>query len=370
LTDKVGTTTGPLDGGTFKLNAFGEFEDQAIQLPVGSHTISATYSGDPSFSASGPATGVIVVSKATTTTSLTASQNAVAIGANVTLTATVATTSNATANSTQEPTGSVQFFSNGTSIGTIAVAGSVNTNTLFAQATAQLSTTTLVMGTDVITAQYSGDGNYSGSAASPTATVNVGTSGVNVQFGCASSTITIGLPGQSGTCLVTVTGANNFSGNVTLTCGLGGGPAGATDLPSCSFGAPDSNFTTPGTITLTSNSQTGTATLMVGTTAASHLLAPPSHRQGPNWLLISEIAAALSCLFLLAIASRERRGVVTFAAVLFITLAAITGCSGGNSSSTGITANPGTTTGTYTITVKVTPAGGTTTLLPVMVNVQ
>jgi hypothetical protein len=372
LTDKVGTTTGPLDGGTFKLNAFGEFEDQAIQLPVGTHTISATYSGDPSFSASGPTTAVIVVSKATTTTSLIASQNAVATGVNVTLTATVATTSNATASSLQEPTGTVQFFSNGTPLvnGVVPVTGSVNTNTLFAQAIAQLSTTTLANGTDVITATYSGDGNYSGSAASPTATVNVGTSGVNVQFGCASSTITIASPGQSGTCLVTVTGANSFSGNVTLTCGPSGGPAGAVDLPSCSFGTPDSNFTAPGTITLTTNSQTGTATLMVGTTAASHLLNRPSHRQGPNWLLISEMGAALACLFLLAVASRERRGVVTFAAVLFITMAAITGCSGGNSSGAGITSNPGTTIGAYTITVKVTPAGGTATLLPVTVNVQ
>ena len=362
LTDTVLGVTNPLDGGSLKLNSLGEAEDQAVQLPVGTHTISATYSGDPSFSASGPTTAVIVVSSASTSTSLVASQTAVATGANVALTATVATTSNATASSLQEPTGKVQFFSNGISIGTIAVAGSVNNNTLFAQATAQLSTTALPAGTDVITATYSGDGNYSPSAASSSVTVNVGTSGVNVQFGCASSTITIGLPGQSGTCLVTVSGANNFSGNVALTCGISGGPAGANDFPTCSVA--------PGTITLTSSTQSGTATLMVATTAASHLLAPPSHRQGPNWLLISEIGAAFACLFLLAIASRQRRGVVTFAAVLFITMAAITGCSGGNSSGTGITSNPGTTTGTYTFTVKVTPAGGTTTLLPVTVNVQ
>jgi peptidoglycan/LPS O-acetylase OafA/YrhL len=109
---------------------------------------------------------------------------------------------------------------------------------------------------------------------------------------------------------------------------------------------------------------------MVGTTAASHLFNPPSHRQGPNWLLISEVGAALACLFLLAFASRERRGVVTFVAVVFITMAAITGCGGGNSSGTGITSNPGTTIGAYTINVKVTPAGGTATLLPVTVNVQ
>jgi hypothetical protein len=74
-------------------------------------------------------------------------------------------------------------------------------------------------------------------------------------------------------------------------------------------------------------------------------------------------------MFLLAIASRERRGVVIFAAVLFIAMAAVTGCSGGNSGG-GITPNPGTTIGTYTMTVKVTPAGGTQTLVPITVNVN
>jgi hypothetical protein len=371
LTDTVSANTNPLDGGTFKLNSFGEVEDQAIQLPVGTHTINASYSGDPSFSASGPATAVIVVSKASTTTSLAASQTTVAPGINVTLTATVATTSNATASSLQEPTGTVQFFINGsTPLGApVPVVGGVNTNTLFAQATAQLSSTTLATGVDLITAQYSGDSNYSASAVSPSVTINVGTSGVNITPGCASATITIAAAGQSGTCLITVTGANNFSGAVTLSCGLSMTPGSATDLPGCSFGAPDSNFTAPGTITLATNSETGTATLTVSTTAASHLFFPPSHRQAPNWLLISEIAAALICMFLLTIASRERRGVVIFAAVLFIAMAAVTGCSGGNSGG-GITPNPGTTIGTYTMTVKVTPAGGTQTLVPITVNVN
>jgi hypothetical protein len=367
LTDRVGTTTGPLDGGTFKLNAFGEFEDQAIQLPVGTHTISATYSGDPSFSASGPATTVITVSKATTTTSVSANPMAVATGASVTLTANIqAPQSNAFATPSQEPGGTVQFLANGAPFGSpVAVNGIANssqTPLAFAQSIATFSTTALNAGQNVITAQYSGDGNYLASTTTSSVNVSVGVPGVNVQAGCASSTITIGLPGQSGTCVVTVSGANNFSGNVALTCGLSGGPSGATDLPTCSIA--------PASVTISSGSGTGTATLTVGTTAASHLFAPPSHRQGPDWLLISEIGAALACLFLLVFASRERRGVVTFAAVLFITMAAITGCSGGNSSGTGITGNPGTTTGTYTVSVKATPAGGTATLLPVTVNVQ
>jgi len=372
LTDTVGSVTGPLDAGSFKLNSYGEVEDQTIQLPVGTHTIKASYLGDPSFSPSGPVSGVVVVSKAPTTTSVSASQTTVATGANVTLTATVATTSNATANSAQEPSGTVQFFVNGVALSTgpVTVTGGLNPNTLFAQATAQVSSTTLANGVDAITTKYSGDSNYSASAVSPSITVNVGTSGVNVSPGCTSSTITIAAPGQSGTCLITVTGANNFSGTVALTCGVSNAPASASDLPGCSFGAPDSSFTAPATITLATNSETGTATLTVSSTAASHLLASPSDRQGPNWLLISELGAALACMFLVAVASRERRGAITFAAVIFLALAAVTGCSGGNNSGTGISGNPGTTLGTYTITVKVTPTGGTATSVPITVNVN
>ncbi len=372
LVDTLNGVPTPLYGGNnFNLNSRGYFEDQPIQLPAGTHSLKANYAGDSSFSGSS-ATIPLTVARALTTTSVSAAPMTVSAGNSVTLSANIqATQSNAFAIPSQEPGGTVQFLVNGAVFGGPAtVNGVVSSALTFAQSTATLPTQALHTGQNIITAQYSGDSNYLSSITTSSVTVNVGTAGVNVQFGCASSTITIASPGQSGTCLVTVTGANNFSGNVTLTCGLSGGPAGAADLPSCSFGAPDSNFTAPGTITLTSNSQTGTATLMVGTTAASHLLAPPSQRQGPNWLLISEIGAALACLFLLAVASRERRGVVTFAAVLFITMAAITGCSGGNASGTGITGNPGTTTGAYTITVKVTPAGGTATLLPVTVNVQ
>jgi hypothetical protein len=372
LSDTVNATTSALDGGTFKLNSFGEVEDQTIQLTAGMHTIKASYLGDPSFAPSGPVSAVVNVSKAPTTTSVSASQTTVAAGASVTLTATVGTTSNATANSSQEPSGTVQFFVNGTPLGSaVTVSGGVNPNTLFAQATAQFSSTTLANGADVITAQYSGDGNYSPSAISPSVTVNVGTSGVNVSTGCASSTITIASPGQSASCLITVTGANNFSGTMTLACGISNSPASASDLPGCSFGAPDSSFTTPGTITLSTSSETGTATLTVTSTAASHLLAPPSsRRQGPNWLLVSEIGAALACMFLMALATRKRRGAITFAAVLFLATAVVTGCSGGNNSGTGGTGNPGTTIGAYTITVKVTPTGGTATSVPITVNVN
>ncbi len=377
LTDTVNSTTTPLDGGNFKLNSFGYFEDQSIQLPAGINTIQATYAGDNSFTGSNSST-VITVTKAVTTISVIASPATASVGQNVTLTATVATTSNATANSLQEPTGTVQFFVNGTAFGSpVAVSGGVNSTTFFAQATAQLSSTMLASGLDKITAQYVGDTNYLGSPLSSSFTVNVGGAGVNVTPGCNSSTISIGAPGQSGTCLITVAAVNGFSGSVTLACGIASGPTNSItgDVPACSLGTPESNFSgsgSTGTFTLTSGSPTGTATLSISTTAASRMFIPNSRPGGPNWLLIAEISAALACMFLLTIASRERRGIVTFAALLFIVMAATTGCGGSSSGGGGGTSggNPGTTLGAYTFNVTATPAGGTAQTSQITVNVN
>jgi hypothetical protein len=166
----------PLDGvnGNFTLNSLGEFEDQPIQLFVGIQNIKAVYAGDNSFSGSTSATDVVTVTQAATTTSVSVSQTTVPPNTNVTLTATVATQSNAIANASQEPTGMVQFFVNGTAFGTpTAVAGSVNTTTQFAQANASIFTTALAGGQNSITAKYLGDSNYSASAVSPSVTVTV-----------------------------------------------------------------------------------------------------------------------------------------------------------------------------------------------------
>jgi hypothetical protein len=284
------------------------------------------------------------------------------------LTATVSTQSNAIANASQEPTGSVQFLLNGSNLGSaVAVTGGVDSNTSFAQATASISPT-LANGQDVITARYLGDSNYAASVASPSVTVAVGISGINVAPGCNTATITIASPGQSGSCLITVTGANLFAGTVTLTAAVTAEPAGAVDLPTCSFGAPDQNFTPPNTITLSASSETGNATMTCGSMAASGALFRPSNRRhGPNWLLIAEIGAALACMFLLTITSRKRRSMVTLAAVLFMVLAAVTGCGTSNNNGGG---NAGTTLGAYTVTVTATPSTGTTQTSAITVNVK
>ena len=71
LNDTYDGVTGPLDGGTFALNAEGYTEDQPIFLMGGQHTIVASYSGDKSYNASSNSSAPDVV---TVTQALTSSQ--------------------------------------------------------------------------------------------------------------------------------------------------------------------------------------------------------------------------------------------------------------------------------------------------------
>src|SRR5207249_12330110 len=58
----------PLDGGMFSLNSEGYTEDQRIQLSGGSHVLTASYSGDNSYSASASTYAITITPAPTTTT--------------------------------------------------------------------------------------------------------------------------------------------------------------------------------------------------------------------------------------------------------------------------------------------------------------
>ena len=109
------------------LNDRGFVEDQPIQLNVGAHTITATYSpaAGSSYTANPSNTLSITITQATTTTVLTPSGLTVASGGTLTLSAKVNTTSN----SLQGPTGMVQFFSGSTSLGMATCAPTAANNT-------------------------------------------------------------------------------------------------------------------------------------------------------------------------------------------------------------------------------------------------
>ena len=115
-------------------------------LGVGSHSITAQYSGDANFnSATSAALGQSVL-KAQTTLALTAPDDSVKAGAPATFTATIVPSA---------ATGTVVFFDGATAIsGSVAVSNGI----------ARFTTTTLASGTHTISARYSGDATFNASS--------------------------------------------------------------------------------------------------------------------------------------------------------------------------------------------------------------
>jgi subtilase family serine protease len=101
------------------LNDRGFVEDQPIQLGVGAHSITATYTaavGSSYTSQASSNTLSVTITQATTTTGVTPSISSITSGGSVTLTAVVSSSSN----SAQGPTGTVQFMNGSSNLGTAA----------------------------------------------------------------------------------------------------------------------------------------------------------------------------------------------------------------------------------------------------------
>jgi hypothetical protein len=151
VTFKQGATvlgTGTLSGGTATFSV--------STLAVGTKVITAVYSGDSNLAGSTSKDVNQVISKATTTTTLTSSLNPSKVGQTVTFTATVLSEFSGT------PTGSVVFKDGTKTLKTVTLSGGV----------ASYTTSTLTHGTHSITATYNGSTSFIGSSASLIQTVN------------------------------------------------------------------------------------------------------------------------------------------------------------------------------------------------------
>jgi hypothetical protein len=119
------------------LNNQGFAEDQPINVNAGTHSITATYSGDQNYAATTSSNTLsITITQASTTTTVAPSLSSITPGTTVTLTATVGSTSG----SPQGPTGTVTFTSNGNTIGTGTCTPTGPTSTTGASCTASLTT--------------------------------------------------------------------------------------------------------------------------------------------------------------------------------------------------------------------------------------
>jgi len=128
-------------------------------LSVGSHSITATYSGDTTFNGSVSPAVTQVVNQANTSTALVSDFNPSVFGQPVTFTATVT----AVAPGAGTPTGTATFKDGNTTLGTSNLNVGVAT----------FQTSSLALGTHFITAIYGGDGNFNPSPVSNTVTQSV-----------------------------------------------------------------------------------------------------------------------------------------------------------------------------------------------------
>ncbi|HYT39286.1 MAG TPA: Ig-like domain repeat protein [Acidimicrobiia bacterium] len=198
-------------------------------LAVGDRTITAHYSGDPSFTA-GTGSVTQTVDPAATTTTVTSSVTPSSFGQPVSFTASVAPV----APGAGTPTGTVQFFVDGSAFGSPV--------TLASQAAVSDVTSTLSVGLHPVTATYEGTGDFTAST-SDALSQDVGQiAATNV----VTSTATPSLFGQPVQFVATLTGTQ-------------GTPTG-----SIQFGVDGANLGTPAALTGGVATSTSTSLLTVG----------------------------------------------------------------------------------------------------------
>jgi hypothetical protein len=215
-TGSVKFNDGATQIGTGTLNSSGAATFITSSLSVGSHSVTAMYSGDTNFSASTSAAVPVTVSapaKVATNTSLSASATQLTSGQSVTFTASVAPQSG-----TVVPTGSVAFLDGSSQIGMATLSGG----------SASFSSTSLSVGSHAIAATYSGDSSYVASSSAAINVTVIAPAAADYSLTMSSSALTVA-KGASGTLTITISPKNGFKQAVGLACS--GLPAGAN----CSF---------------------------------------------------------------------------------------------------------------------------------------
>jgi hypothetical protein len=172
------------------------------------------------------------------------------------------------------------------------------------------------LGTTTISAQYSGDRNYAGSASAPV-TITV----TDFSVSANPATINISAPGQGGSSAISVAPLSGFTGTVNLSVEAGC-PTGAT----CTV--------LPASVNVTSASPV-TSTLTITTTGSA--VAPPlvHPKSPPSFHLPVELpgllAGVLLLAFLVGTSAKRWRPAIFLAASVFLIAGVWVACGGGAS---------------------------------------
>jgi len=444
FTDSVGGST--VSSGPVNISRLGVAEwIPPNSLPPGANSLTVSYPGDASYHASSSGPFVLNITKVDPSASL-GGTSPIAVGSMTTLTSTVGALydsplppppySTYPYSSPLSPTGTITFSFGNTVLGTVGL--SANYNGLY-ESSAVLNVMSLPLGTDTITASYSGDNNYKAASSTfnvvveqaptlmavanpssinwgeftaitatvagvngmpvPTGTIDFFAAGVGSDFtdtetlknGSATSlplpgglffsspaTVSVTYNGDSvygplsvdasfdvtqanlppfslsstsltiaagatanNTSTITVSPENNFTGSVYFSCSLTSSPAGAIHLPTCNV-TPSLNVT---------GATAETATMTISSTAPSTSRAAAA-RTARYWLGVNGGLAFAGLVLVGAFPRRRKMLRLTALMLLLGLLVALPGCGGGSSPGGGGRQQiPGTTAGNYTFTV-------------------
>ncbi len=251
------------------LDANGHATITSSALPVGSVVVSAVYSGDSTYQGNNSPTLTQLVNQASTSTAVTTSGSAV-YGTSVTITAT--TTVNSPGAGT--PTGTVTFANGSTTL---------CSDVTLSSGQATCSTSSLPLGSQTITATYSGDTHFLASSGSLTLTVNSGAdvnlspqsltfASQDVNTSSAAQTVTLTNTGTATLAISNIAVSGDFS--QSNTCGSSV-LAGAKCTFSVTF-TPTAAGTRAGSISISDNAPGSPHTIVLSGTGEDFALAAAS----------------------------------------------------------------------------------------------
>jgi Bacterial Ig-like domain (group 3) len=190
-----------------------------VSFTPGTYSFTANYGGDVSFkSSTSPAVSFIITQAPTSVSTNIIPCNPQSVPCTIVSNTEVFIYATISSNSTyfsDQPTGTMTFYSNGQPLAA-ALPVSVGINPPIAS----LSTNQLPLGQNSITVQYSGDANYTGSISSATL-IDVVTSTPpppppTFTMNANPMTINVASPGKSGSTTLTFAAQNGFTGSTTL----------------------------------------------------------------------------------------------------------------------------------------------------------
>jgi len=309
---------------TVAVNASGVATYTTSSLPAGTTYVQAIYQPTGGFLGSESENFPLEIAAIPVAT-VAVSPNSGSIATNQPLTVSI-TVSGTTGNPT--PTGSVTLTSGNYSSGSTTLNGGI--------ATINVPAGSLATGNDTLTVQYSGDSVYAAATGS-------GSVVVTPPFAISGTAVSVSPGAISGNqSTITVTPSGGFTGNVALTAAITSSPAGATNLPTFSFG-------TNGSVSITT---TAAATTTLTITTIAPIGCPQVAKMGSavGWLFPWEIA--LACVLLLRKPTRScwRRKLAMLLLLVGLT-SSLGACGGGGGGSSCTPLSSGTTPGNYVITV-------------------